>query len=343
MQDVTIIGGGPAGLFASFYAGLRGMSVRIIDVQDKLGGKMQIYPEKIIWDIGGVAPKPCNEIIKDMINQGLHFNPKVNLNERVTDIRKIEERHFEVETDSGKIYESKAVIFAVGGGIINPKPLQIKDAKRYRLTNLHYVVQSFSKFKGKDILISGGGNTALDWARDLANIANSITLVYRKSDIKGYEAMISVLKALNVNLLPKTQIKELIGDNKCECIKEVKLENIETGEVTTQAFDDVIVSHGFDHENPLLKDCTSKLDLYDEYRVKGFGNTTTNIPGIFACGDIVHHDAKVHLIASAFSDAGNAANLAKTYIDPDAYKEGYVSSHNDVFKESNKKVINQYI
>ncbi|MEJ7247890.1 NAD(P)/FAD-dependent oxidoreductase, partial [Staphylococcus epidermidis] len=77
MQDVTIIGGGPAGLFASFYAGLRGMSVRIIDVQDKLGGKMQIYPEKIIWDIGGVAPKPCNEIIKDMINQGLHFNPKV--------------------------------------------------------------------------------------------------------------------------------------------------------------------------------------------------------------------------------------------------------------------------
>lgn len=215
MQDVTIIGGGPAGLFASFYAGLRGMSVRIIDVQDKLGGKMQIYPEKIIWDIGGVAPKPCNEIIKDMINQGLHFNPKVNLNERVTDIRKIEERHFEVETDSGKIYDSKAVIFAVGGGIINPKPLQIKDAERYRLTNLHYVVQSFSKFKGKDILISGGGNTALDWARDLANIANSITLVYRKSDIKGYEAMISVLKALNVNLLPKTQIKELIGDNKC--------------------------------------------------------------------------------------------------------------------------------
>ena len=86
-------------------------------------------------------------------------------------------------------------------------------------------------------------------------------------------------------------------------------------------------------------DCTSKLDLYDEYRVKGFGNTTTNIPGIFACGDIVHHDAKVHLIASAFSDAGNAANLAKTYINPDAYKEGYVSSHNDVFKESNKKLL----
>ena len=136
-------------IICEFLCWLTRMSVRIIDVQDKLGGKMQIYPEKIIWDIGGVAPKPCNEIIKDMINQGLHFNPKVNLNERVTDIRKIAERHFEVETDSGQIYESKAVIFAVGGGIINPKPLQIKDAERYRLTNLHYVVQSFSKFKEK--------------------------------------------------------------------------------------------------------------------------------------------------------------------------------------------------
>lgn len=126
MEDVTIIGGGPAGLFASFYSGLRGMSVRIIDVQDKLGGKMQVYPEKIIWDIGGVAPKPCHEVIKDMIQQGLHFNPKVNLNERVIDIRKIDERHFEIETEEGQVYHSKAVIFAIGGGIINPKLLKIK-------------------------------------------------------------------------------------------------------------------------------------------------------------------------------------------------------------------------
>ncbi|PNZ68207.1 NAD(P)/FAD-dependent oxidoreductase [Staphylococcus croceilyticus] len=343
MQDVTIIGGGPAGLFASFYSGLRGMSVRIIDVQDELGGKMQIYPEKIIWDIGGVAPKPCYEIIKDLIAQGLHFNPEVNLNERVIDIRKVAERHFQIETDKGHIYESKAVIFAVGGGIINPKPLNIKGAERYNMTNLHYVVQSFSKFKNKDILISGGGNTALDWARDLASIAKSVTLIYRKPEIRGYEAMVKVLQDLNVKLLPKTQIKELIGDAEDKCIHEIKLENIETQEVQTLSFDDVIISHGFDHENPLLVECSSKLDLYDEYRVKGFGNTTTNIPGIYACGDVVHHEAKVHLIASAFSDAGNAANLAKTYIEPDAANEGYVSSHNDVFKESNKAVINKYL
>src|SRR5699024_7004167 len=104
MDDVIIIGGGPAGLFASFYSGLRGMNVRIIDIQDKLGGKMHVYPEKIIWDIGGLAPKPCYEIIQDTVNQGLHFNPKVNLEERVIDIRKLAERHFEVETNKGNIY-----------------------------------------------------------------------------------------------------------------------------------------------------------------------------------------------------------------------------------------------
>lgn len=343
MEDVTIIGGGPAGLFASFYSGLRGMSVRIIDVQDKLGGKMQVYPEKIIWDIGGVAPKPCYQVIEDTIQQGLHFNPKVNLNERVIDIRKKDERHFEVETEKGHIFHSKSVIFAIGGGIINPKPLNIKGAERYQLTNLHYVVQSFARFKGKDVLISGGGNTALDWARDIAQIANSVTVIFRKPEVSGYEAMTKVLEDLNVRLIPHTQISELIGNEEDKYIHQVKLENVENGDISIASFDDVIISHGFDHENPLLQDCTSQFELYDEYRVKGFGNTTTNIPGIFACGDIVHHEAKVHLIASAFSDAGNAANLAKTYIQPDAPTEGYVSSHNDIFKESNKDIINQYL
>ena len=166
---------------------------------------------------------------------------------------------------------------------------------------------------------------------------------FRKPEVSGYEAMTKVLEDLNVRLIPHTQISELIGNEEDKYIHQVKLENVENGDISIASFDDVIISHGFDHENPLLKDCTSQFELYDEYRVKGFGNTTTNIPGIFACGDIVHHEAKVHLIASAFSDAGNAANLAKTYIQPDAPTEGYVSSHNDIFKESNKDIINQYL
>lgn len=343
MDDVIIIGGGPAGLFASFYSGLRGMKVRIIDIQDKLGGKMHVYPEKIIWDIGGLAPKPCYEIIQDTVNQGLHFEPKVNLEERVIDIRKIAERHFEIETDKGHIYESKSVIIAIGGGIINPKQLDIKGAERYKLTNLHYVVQSLKHFKDKDVLISGAGNSALDWASDLSGYAKSVTLIYRKSDIKGYEAMRYLLDQLAVEKMPNTHIYQLIGDATQSRIQQVILENMETKEQIARTFDEVIISHGFDRENTLLEQSTTQVDMFSEYSIKGFGNTATSIDGLYACGDIIYHEAKAHLIVSAFSDAANAANLAKLYVEPEAAPEGYVSSHNDAFKESNKVVMKKYL
>ena len=261
MKDVTIIGGGPAGLFASFYSGLRGMDVRIIDVQEKLGGKMHIYPEKIIWDIGGLAPKPCYEIIKDMVSQGTHFNPEVALGEKVIDIRKLNERHFELETNLGNVYESKSVIIAIGGGIINPKELNVQGAERYKLTNLHYVVQSLKQFKNKDVLISGSGNSALDWARDLSGYAKSVTLIYRKADISGYEAMNQLLEELQVRKLPNTQIKQLIGDPAGDCIEQVILENTDTGEIDTANYDEVIVSHGFDRESTLLAQATTRVEM----------------------------------------------------------------------------------
>src|SRR5699024_2271581 len=267
--------------------------------------------------IGGLAPKPCYEIIQDTVNQGLHFEPKVNLEERVIDIRKIAERHFEIETDKGHIYESKSVIIAIGGGIINPKQLDIKGAERYKLTNLHYVVQSLKHFKDKDVLISGAGNSALDWASDLSGYAKSVTLIYRKSDI--------------------------IGDATQSRIQQVILENMETKEQIARTFDEVIISHGFDRENTLLEQSTTQVDMFSEYSIKGFGNTATSIDGLYACGDIIYHEAKAHLIASAFSDAANAANLAKLYVEPEAAPEGYVSSHNDAFKESNKVVMKKYL
>ncbi|UXR33342.1 NAD(P)/FAD-dependent oxidoreductase [Staphylococcus simulans] len=342
MKDLTIIGGGPAGLYASFYAGMRGMSVRLIDVQQELGGKMCLYPEKIIWDIGGVAPKPCFEITKDIIDQGLHFNPEVRLQERVMDIHKVAECHFEVTTDQGNVYESKAVIIAIGGGIIHPKPLDIKDASRYQISNLHYVVQKLSRFRNKRVLISGSGNSAIDWACEIAPYAESVHLIYRKDQLKCFEAMQDKLATFGVIQHPNSQITALIGDEAQESIASVVIENSATGEAETLEVDDVIISHGFDIENPLLEDASTKLEMMNDYQIKGQGNAQTSEAGIFACGDIIHHDAKAHLIASAFSDAGNAANLAKQYIEPEAAKEGYVSSHNEAFKEENKEIIKQY-
>lgn len=337
MKDVTIIGGGPAGLYASFYAGLRGMDVQIIDAQDKLGGKMRLYPEKIIWDIGGVAPKSCDAITQDIIQQGLHFNPKLILNTKVTDIRKIASHHFEVVTESEEVYTSKSVIIAIGAGIIKPQRLEIEHAHRFELTNLHYVVPRYEHFRGKKVLISGGGNTALDWAEAIAPIAESVTLVYRRHEVSGHEATMQNLQSLNVNCHSNMMITNLESiSTASHLIDTVTLTHLFTDEKTKLKVDDVIISHGFERQLDLLNEASLKINMLDQTYIQGEGNSKTNIDGVFACGDILQHPAKVHLITSAFSDAGHAANSAKNYISPEEPKEGYVSSHNPVFKQANQ-------
>src|SRR5699024_10713848 len=151
--------------------------------------------------------------------------------------------------------------------------------------------------------------------------------------------MKNILDGLSVEKLPNTHIYQLIGDVTQSRIEQVILENIETGEQEVRAFDEVIVSHGFDRENTLLEQCTTQVDMYSEYNIKGFGNTATSIEGIHDCVDIIYHEAKADLIASALSDEANAANLAKLYVEPEEAPEGYVSSHNDAFKESNNVVM----
>lgn len=341
MKDITIIGGGPAGLFASFYSGLRDMSVQIIEFQDKLGGKMHVYPEKIIWDIGGVPPKPSYEIIEDIVAQGLHFSPDVHLNERVVNIEKIEEHHFVVTTASGASFHSKAVIIAVGGGIIQPLTLEIEGATRYEVTNLQYVVQSVQKYKDKKLVISGAGNAALDWAVTLAPHAKSVVLCYRKDEISGHEHMKEELARLGVIEKKRTVITQLMADATGQRIEKVELTQGDTTEVI--AVDEVIISHGFNRDASLLDQATIQLERYDDFYIQGQGNASSSVAGIFACGDIVKHPAKVHLIASAFNDAANAANLAKQYIEPTARENGRVSSHNERFKEKNKQVLQNYL
>lgn len=343
ITDVTIIGGGPAGLFASFYSGLRGMSVRIVDFQDKLGGKMHVYPEKVIWDIGALAPKPCYEVIQDLVEQGLHFNPEVCLGEKVVDIQKVEEQHFIISTDKDNEYHSKSIIIAVGGGIIKPLTLDIEGAERFELSNLNYVVQSIQKYKDKHILISGAGNSALDWACDLSEYAKSVTICYRKEEISGHEHMKNLLEKLDVIKKPSMVIKQLNSQPDKPVISEVVLEHVETKEQEVIPVEEVIISHGFDRESELLHNAQTKVNLVNDFFIEGLGNTQTSVPGIFGAGDILKHDAKAHLIASCFNDAANAANLAKSYIDPEAQAGGRVSSHNDIFKEKNKEVIKKYI
>lgn len=335
--DITIVGGGPAGLFAAFYSGLREMKTKIVEFQPFLGGKVHVYPEKMIWDVGGLTPVSGSQLIEQMVAQGLTFQPEVVLGEKVTSISKREDG-FVLHTASGRTHYSKTVVLAIGGGILKPIKLDIEGAERFEITNLHYTVKTLSRFKGKTVLISGGGNSAVDWANELEPIAERVYLTYRKDTLKGHEAEISRLENSSVECLLNTSIEKLVAATDHETIETVVLRKNEDGSTFELAVDEVIINHGYERDKALLANSEVRIELKD-YWIAGSSMSETSVPGLYAAGDVLHHEGKLHLIAGAFQDAANAVNKAKQYISPDANAYGMVSSHNDLFAQKNRELM----
>ncbi|KKI92497.1 thioredoxin reductase [Bacillus sp. SA1-12] len=339
--DVTIIGGGPAGLYSAFYSGLREMKTKLIEYQPQLGGKIHVYPEKMIWDVGGQTPILGEKLIEQLVKQGLTFNPTVVLNEKVESIDRNEEGMFVLHTASGQKHLTKTVIVAVGGGILNPQKLEIEGAEKFEVTNLHYTVKSLKRFKDKTVIISGGGNSAIDWANELEPIAKKVYLVYRKGTLTGHEAQATQLMNSSADCLFHTSISKLIACDDHDVIERIELRNHETGEVSYLAIDEVIINHGYERDATLLTNSEVNISLADQYYIAGNAVSESSVEGIYAAGDILKHDGKLNLIAGAFQDAANAVNKAKQFIQPDAAKVGMVSSHNEVFKQRNREIVKE--
>ena len=338
IYDVTIVGGGPAGLYSAFYSGLRTMKTKIIESQARLGGKILIYPEKMIWDVGGMRPMRGEEFVKDLIAQGLTFEPTVCLKTKVEYIKK-ENGLFVLITDDGEKHLSKAIIMANGGGIISPQKLDIEGATKYELTNLHYTVQRIERFKGKHVLISGGGNAAIDWAVELLLVAVSITIVYRKDELSAHEAQVKKLKENNVEILFETTIDSLIANKENHAIEQVILDC--NGSQRTLIVDDVLINHGYNREASLEFEENIQPAMKDDYYYMGTAKGILSTEGIFAAGDIIAYEGKVNLLVGAFQDAVNAVNSAKKFIEPSSYDTAMVSSHNDLFKDRNEQMLKE--
>lgn len=341
IYDITIIGGGPSGLYSAFYAGLRDLKTKIIEYKSALGGKLHLYPEKIIWDIGGLPATPAQKVMENLIEQGLTFNPTVYLNTKVDFVTKKDDL-FVIETSTGEKHFSKTVVIAVGGGIINPIKLQVEGAEKYEASNLHYTIRSVQSFKNKSLLISGGGNSAIDWAKDLIGIAKQITVIYRGEKLTAHEAQIRYLEENGIPIITNTKIKSFVPNEEKAKIKEVILENTATNETSTIIVDDVLVNHGYDRDDSFTFDATVNPERDSEYQYYLTTNEKglTTIDGIYAVGDISKHDNKVYLIAGAFQDAINAINDIKLRLEPTADKVAKVSTYNEVFEARNREIIN---
>ena len=343
LYDVTIIGGGPAGLYSAFYSGLREMKTKIIEFQPYLGGKVHVYPEKMIWDVGGQTPIQGAKLIEQMVEQGLTFDPTVVLNEKVEKMNRHEDGIFILETSSGQKHYSKTVIVAIGSGILKPQKLEVQGADQFEAANLHYAVKSLKRFKDKTVIISGGGNSAIDWANELEPIAKKVYLTYRKDALKGHEALASQLLNSSAECFFNSSITQLIQNGEQELIERVELTNHDTGEKTYLPIDEVIVNHGYERDASLLENSELDIKIADNYYIAGNAKSESSVEGLYAAGDILMFDGKLHLISGAFQDAANAVNKAKQYIQPDAGKMAMVSSQHEAFKKRNREIVQELL
>ncbi|WP_201451703.1 NAD(P)/FAD-dependent oxidoreductase [Geobacillus sp. TFV-3] len=313
MYDVTIIGGGPTGMFAAFYGGLRQMKVKIIESLPQLGGQLAaLYPEKYIYDVAGFPKVRAQELVNQLKEQMDLFSPTVCLNESVDTLEKQEDGTFKLVTNQ-QIHYSKTVIITAGNGAFQPRRLEIESASRYEGKNLHYFINDLGQFSGKRVLVCGGGDSAVDWSLMLEPIAQSVTIVHRRDKFRAHEHSVEQLKKSSVQVKTPFVPVELVGD---ECgIRQVILEHVKEGTKETVEVDAVIVNYGFISSLGPIKNWG--LDL-EKNAIKVNSRMETNIPGVYAAGDICTYDGKIKLIACGFGEAPIAISSAKTYIDPTA-------------------------
>lgn len=311
-KDILIIGGGPAGLFAAFYAGMRKASVKVLESMPQLGGQLAaLYPDKYIYDVAGFPKVTAQELVNQLVEQARLFEPEYCLDEKVLQVTKKAERHFEVVTSKG-VHTTKAIIITAGCGAFEPRKVNLPNANQFEKTNLHYFVSDLSRFAGRKVLIAGGGDSAVDWALMLEPIAKQVTLIHRRDKFRAHEHSVENLKKSNVHVITPREILSLEGENQIETVKIADRKN---GMEEELEVDDVIVSYGFISSLGPIQDWGLQIEsggIVVNTRME------TNIPGIYAAGDIAHYDGKVKLIAVGFGEAPTAVNNAKQYIDPES-------------------------
>lgn len=318
VKDVTVIGGGPTGLFAAFYAGLRGVSCRIIDALPQLGGQlMALYPEKYVYDVGGLPKILAKDLANNMIEQGTQFGPEVILEEEVLGLGHRDD--LVVLTTRRGEYLSKTVVITAGKGALNPRVLECPGWDDFYGDDggVHTHVRQPEDFRGRRVLLVGGGDSAVDWALGLQGIASEITLIHRRDQFRAHRATVDEMTQLagqgKLSIRTPFEVESIIGDG--GCVRGAILKNTESGDTASVEVDAVIALLGFKPDlGPIA---TWGLEL-DRNTIKVSPLMETNLPGVYAAGDVVKYVGKLELIATGYGEAAVAVNNAVHHVNPKA-------------------------
>jgi thioredoxin reductase (NADPH) len=314
--DVLIIGAGPVGLFAVFELGLLDIKAHLVDILDKVGGQCaELYPEKPIYDIPAIPKISAQGLVDQLMEQIKPFHPTFHLGEMVESIERTGEPGFRVKTDGGKLFECKIVVIAAGGGSFQPKRPPMPGIEAYEGTSVHYAVRKMDAFRGKKILIVGGGDSALDWTLNLAPLASHLTLLHRRAEFRAAPDSVNKMTALasegKIDFV-LGQVTGLEGAGGQLAAVNVKRNDGSTFHI---ACDAMLPFFGLTMK--LGPVANWGLKLHEDLIPVDTATFETSEPGIFAIGDINTYPGKLKLILSGFHEVALMSQKAHRYIYPD--------------------------
>ncbi len=312
MLDMLIVGAGPAGLYAAYYAGFRGMAVGVMDSLPELGGQVSaLYPEKLIFDVAGLPAIKGQSLVEALAQQAATANPTYYLGQRAEHLTPGEE-HVTVVTHRGEAVQAKTVLITGGMGVFSPKAMAAGDG--YERHGLYYFVPHLDDLAGLDVLIVGGGDSALDWATSLEPLCRSVTLVHRRDAFRAHAATVSQVRSSSVRVLTPYEVAKVYGGDTVEAVDV--FDNRDHGVMEHLEVQAIVAALGFTAD--LGPFTTWGLEQRKRHIVVDSA-MRTSVPRVFAAGDIVDYEGKVKLIAVGFGEAATAVNNAAVIIDPSAH------------------------
>jgi ferredoxin/flavodoxin---NADP+ reductase len=317
--DITILGAGPSGLAAAYYAGHREATVRIIESLEQVGGQVAaVYPEKHVFDVAGYPKILAQELVDQCAEQGLQYGAEVHLGEEVQALERVNqdgEELLAVTTTKGGPYLSRAMIITAGHGAFEPRKLVIDGIDEWEGRGLHYFVREKEVFRDSRCVIVGGGDSALDWTLGLQDTAaHPIALVHRRDRFRALESSVNEAKELEeqgrVRIMTPCEVREVHGDGKIEA---VTIENTGTEEKERVDCDALITLLGFHSHLGAIADWGLELEGKRQIRIDPM-TCETNLPAVYAAGDVAGYPGKITLITIGMAEAAISANNAVAQI-----------------------------
>lgn len=309
--DIAIVGAGPTGLYAAYYAGFRGLSVALIDALPEPGGQVTaMYPEKAIFDVAGFPVIKGRDLVANLVEQAAPFNPTYFLGVRAEKLGYLDDGRPTLALSDGSTLNCGAVLITGGLGSFTSRPLPAAD--NFTGSGVLFFVKHLDDLAGHDVVIVGGGDSAFDWALALQPLAKSVTLVHRRDKFRAHASTVARVQQLPVEIIVNAEVSRILGDGKvagCEVTPK-------GGDPRVLPADTIVAALGFTADLGPLAEWGLNLD---KRHIVVDSTTATNLPRVFAAGDISEYPGKVRLIAVGFGEAATAVNNAAVAIDPTAH------------------------